>query len=184
MLEYFTSDWHFSHKNIIKYGKRPFKDIKEMNGHLLKNLIETVSNKDNLYFLGDFTWDENYGIFVLRKIKELGINFIWIKGNHDKRISKLVDEYTYLFGKPLYETYDLTYNKKLFILNHFPMLTWSRSHFNSYHIYGHHHAKINHPSARSYNATVELNNYKPVSITQIIKSCKGDNWDKIKKGEK
>lgn len=37
MTVWVTSDTHFSHKNIIEYCNRPFKDIYHMNETLVKN---------------------------------------------------------------------------------------------------------------------------------------------------
>ena len=55
MVEYyFTSDWHLFHANIIKYSKRPFKNVEEMNEVILQNYFEVVKPGDRVYYLGDF----------------------------------------------------------------------------------------------------------------------------------
>jgi calcineurin-like phosphoesterase family protein len=80
---YFTSDTHFGHTNILKYDNRPFNNIKEHDDVLIKNWNEIITNEDDIYFLGDFS-------FMRKEIAELimkqlnGIKF-FIKGNHDKK---------------------------------------------------------------------------------------------------
>ena len=39
MSVFFTADTHFGHSNVIKYDKRPFTDVAEMNEILIKNWI-------------------------------------------------------------------------------------------------------------------------------------------------
>ncbi len=83
-MEYFSSDPHFSHANIIKYCNRPFKDTQEMDKVMLKNLA-VPGPDDTLYMIGDFTMrgEESYKWFstILSKIP---CRKILILGNHDK----------------------------------------------------------------------------------------------------
>lgn len=51
---FFTSDTHLFHSNIIKYCKRPFKDVFEMNEEIVKRWNEVVSKEDTVFHLGDF----------------------------------------------------------------------------------------------------------------------------------
>jgi len=53
---WFTSDLHFSHKNIMEeeYENRPFYDIEDMNKWLITNWNSKILPTDNVYMLGDF----------------------------------------------------------------------------------------------------------------------------------
>jgi len=51
---WFTSDFHFGHRNIIQYCNRPFASTGEMDAAILANLNRQVGENDQLYFLGDF----------------------------------------------------------------------------------------------------------------------------------
>jgi hypothetical protein len=50
---WFTSDFHFGHRNILRYCNRPFDSIEDMDATLLANLNSKVGENDILYFLGD-----------------------------------------------------------------------------------------------------------------------------------
>jgi len=53
---FFTGDLHLDHANIIKYCKRPFSDVEEMNRTLISNWNNTIGKKDTVYFLGDLAF--------------------------------------------------------------------------------------------------------------------------------
>ena len=52
MNYWWTSDYHFSHFNIIRYCKRPFKTAEEMNETIIKRHNERVKPDDTVFFLG------------------------------------------------------------------------------------------------------------------------------------
>jgi calcineurin-like phosphoesterase family protein len=51
---WFTADFHLGHKNIIRYCKRPFDTVEEMDRIIIERLNSLVKTNDILYFLGDF----------------------------------------------------------------------------------------------------------------------------------
>ena len=54
---YFIGDTRFDHKNIIKYTRRPFSNVTEMNRTIKNNWNSTVGENDIIYyFLGDWTF--------------------------------------------------------------------------------------------------------------------------------
>lgn len=80
---FYVSDTHFSHKNILKFDERPFASIEEMETTLVKNWNKKVTNADTVYILGDFCWGkENEWLRILSSLKG---NKVLIKGNHDLR---------------------------------------------------------------------------------------------------
>lgn len=80
---FFTSDHHFYHmKMITHYGRPYFKDLAEMHEKIISEWNKTVSKKDIVYCVGDFS----FGSFI--KTKEVldrlnGRKFL-IRGNHDR----------------------------------------------------------------------------------------------------
>ena len=88
-MEWFSSDTHFGHLNIIRLCNRPFKDLDEMHRVLKQNWNEKVAPEDTVYFLGDFCLGQ---ASLSRKIlQQLHGKKILIMGNHDKE-SKIPKE--------------------------------------------------------------------------------------------
>ena len=157
---WFTSDHHFGHKNIIKYSNRPFNSIEEMDETLVNNWNQLVKKTDFVYHLGDFS----FGDFEEYE-KKLNGNIIFIKGSHDKyntpymlvtKPSGLLDEYG---------------NQKTIVLCHYAMRSWEISHYASWHLFGHHHGKLE-PYGLSFDVGVDCWDYKPVSLKQVEEKMK------------
>ena len=81
MKNFFISDLHFWHTNILKFDSRPWDTVEEMNQALIDNWNSVVTDEDRVYMLGDFSWG---GTGKAKKILEqLNGRIIWIIGNHD-----------------------------------------------------------------------------------------------------
>ena len=173
---YFTADTHFFHSNIINLSDRPFKNIDEMNSTLIRNWNSYVTNFDEIYILGDFIFkgDAKQANSLLKVLN--GKKYLII-GNHDKYLN---DE---TFDKSAFEWikdyYVLNYKKRKFVLFHYPILEWSGFFKEDIHLYGHVHNSSKDPAQRkrlsilgknAYNVGVDVNNYFPVSIENIIKN--------------
>jgi len=154
---FFTSDTHFSHANIIQYSKRPYKDVKEMDEALVENWNKVISYKDTVYHLGDVIFSKDHSI-----LKKLNGYITFIKGNHDKNATWDTLDYK-----------ELKYNNRLFILCHYPLLTWNKARHGSIHVHGHCHSTINdlNKNLRRFDVGVDCYNYTPVSIDQIIEEA-------------
>lgn len=164
---YFTSDLHFSHKNIIKFCPtfRP-KDINLMNEFLINQWNSVVSDDDVVYNLGDvsFSHHKQEILDVLLQLK--GTHHL-ILGNHDDVIRQ--NTQTFLTtkkacGKPalssITEYGKIRLNqdkyKRTLILSHYPMIEWEGCHKGWYHLYGHLHDRLAAVKGRALNVGFDL----------------------------
>lgn len=51
---FFTSDLHLGSDETIKFDNRPFKNSKEFQKKMIKNINKKASKGDIIYILGDF----------------------------------------------------------------------------------------------------------------------------------
>ena len=66
---FYISDYHFGHSNIIKFDKRPFYSVDEMDRKMIENWNNVVGQDDTVYILGDFCWDtEDRWIEILNQL--------------------------------------------------------------------------------------------------------------------
>ena len=167
-----TSDTHFYHNNILKYENRPFKDINDMNNKMIESWNETVSSKDEVYILGDFSFgNEGETIKLLNKLN--GKKYL-IKGNHDHVVKNkdVRDKFEWIK-----DYFVLKHNKMKFVMFHYPIQVWDCRHHGAIHLYGHIHSNLGNHSMEydipnSYNVGVDVNGFKPVLIEDIIEKLK------------
>ncbi len=82
---WFTSDWHLGHKNVLRFDKRPFNNLAQMNTCLLANINKRVLEDDILYVLGDVAFKISQITTIEVFLKKINCRRkILILGNHDK----------------------------------------------------------------------------------------------------
>jgi len=139
---FITSDWHHSHKNIIKFCpvSRDFTDMEHMNDILVAEWNSKVKPSDTIYHLGDFSF--SHSVFdVAQLISKLNGNKIFILGNHDQTTEKALD----MLSHPKHHYMEVNHNKTKVVLFHFPIQQghWNKSHYGSIHFHGHVHGNLN-----------------------------------------
>ena len=155
MADFFTSDHHFGHKNIIKYCNRPFDSVEEMNHGLVSLWNEVVTPEDRVFVIGDVYLCKTE--LARKHLKKLNGYKILIMGNHDKSKDKMSEFFD--------EVYQYKYEYNLpdgtpVVLAHHP---WEEDCFL---IHGHVHA--GEPVQRNrVNVCVDLHNYRPVSLPYV-----------------
>jgi calcineurin-like phosphoesterase family protein len=172
---YFTADTHFCHSSIIGSCGRPFENAQEMNLALIDNWNSCVTDRDEIYILGDFLYkgkgkDANK---ILDKLK--GRKYL-IVGNHEKYLAD--PEFKPEAFEWINYYYVFKYEGVKIVLFHYPILSWDSSHHGSIHLYGHvHNSGIKHPEygsklqllgPRAVNVGVDVNDFYPVSIKAIF----------------
>ena len=171
---YFTADTHFCHSNIISLNDRPFRDVDAMNRQLIQNWNAYVTDRDEIYILGDFMFKGSAveANAILRSLK--GKKYL-IRGNHDKFLGD--EQFDSSLLEWVKDYHELNYNKRKFVLFHFPILEWAGYFGDSIHLYGHVHnsgkspeqkARLEVLGNRAINVGVDVNNFFPLEIKTII----------------
>lgn len=164
MKEWYISDTHFGHANIIDYEGRPFKNAEEMDEAIIKNWNSVVSKEDMVFHLGDFSFRNKYDTSEI--VSRLNGRIVLIKGNHDTHSDK------WYLEVGIYKVVQWPIIRHGFlILSHEPMyLEHSTPYRNIHgHVHGieHDRGPILPREGYYFNACVEKINYTPVSLEYI-----------------
>lgn len=157
-MDYFISDTHFNHSNIIKYSNRPFKTVDEMNKTLINNWNNRVKKIDRVFFLGDFCLGGKDIIYDFAK--QLNGKIIMIKGNHERNNNEIYTNANFAVISP----FPILYNEKI-ILSHKPINNLNEGMIN---IHGHIH-DLKYGDKNHHCVSVEQTNYKPVTLEEALK---------------
>lgn len=169
---FYTSDWHIKHKKILRLANRPFRTLDEMHHEILRRYNAVVSDEDICYFLGD--------LFVAPRdgkphgeeafLDRLNGRKVLILGNHDDEWIKYVDLSKYF--EQVSQRMDVMDSGQAVTLCHYPLADAAALRKGGFMIHGHLHN--NSPqsgenwSERILNACVEVNQYAPATLDQLI----------------
>jgi len=170
---FFTADQHFGHSNIIKHCDRPFQNVQEMDETLLTNWNAIVGSQDIVYILGDLFFRNIVPVAdYLQYLK--GKKHLLI-GNHDKDWMKEINLSQYF--ESVERMVEINDGSHKITLCHYPMMSWDGIAKGDYMIHGHIHSNIDSdyfPLIRKMpnllNAGVELNEYRPVNLNELLKN--------------
>ena len=56
-MNYYISDLHLGHYNVLRFDGRPFNTCSEMEDTIIKNWNSVVKKEDTVYILGDYCWN-------------------------------------------------------------------------------------------------------------------------------
>ena len=164
MTIFFTSDSHFGHTRILEYSSRPFSSIEEHDETLIKNWNRTVGQRTVVYHLGDFCLGTpTHAKNVLRRLNGQ-IHLVY--GNHDSRLMK-DKEFLHMFSWHGHYK-EISHENQKIILFHFPIESWNKRHYDSWHLFGHSHGSL--PVAdwdKKLDVGVDVWNYAPVSFEEV-----------------
>lgn len=135
MANYYISDLHLGHENIISFDRRPFANLDEMHRTIIENWNRAVTDRDTVYILGDMIWGkESEWPFWLR---QLSGNKVLITGNHDpKQFSGTTKRYF----QDIKAYKEIADNGRRVILCHYPMPFYNAAYSGlCYMLYGHVH---------------------------------------------
>lgn len=141
-MNYYTSDFHFSHFKIMAYENRPFSNTEEMNDYIIENLNKYIKPKDTLYHLGDFAFCRIEKIIEIRK-KIKCKRIVLVPGNHDEFLRKIKRKE---IAKEYFDIIDnvtvIRENGKKITLCHYPLETFPFQRYGGICLHGHCHGKL------------------------------------------
>ena len=184
---FFTADMHFGHENVIRFDKRPFSSLEDMDREMIRRWNNKVDKSDLVYVLGDMIW-KSMTNDAESLIKSLNGQIILIRGNHDRFISNAKAKKA-LAGIKDYDDIVVTLadgNKRRCILSHYFMPFYSAHQYQTILLHGHSHCSeesiIEREIAKNLNERGFLNeiynvgcmhwNYEPVTLDEILSANK------------
>lgn len=203
MKRFFISDLHFYHHNILKFGQRnQFANIEEMHEYIIAFWNKTVSKRDLVYVVGDFSFGDYEQTKVI--FDRLNGSKVLVLGNHDLKSKRHITRKQYFdmgFQDVADELIIKLSNAQPVYLKHYPYkeswlknllrrLKGDKMAYRTYHqfyphrtdmwhIHGHHHGQAM-IRGNEINVSCETLNYKPLSETEVVKimnrSTSGRNY--------
>ena len=172
-MKFYTADWHLGHANVIKFCKRPFKDIFEMREFLIKAHNDRVKRGDVVHHIGDMFWRTMSVDEARHVMRRLNGQHKFIYGNHDELMDaspELRSEFLEISDAlwvPPTKLYKGVY------LHHYACRVWRDSHKGSYHLYGHSHAALPEANTLSFDCGVDSRpDYAPWSEEEVDSKMK------------
>jgi len=172
MGNWFSSDLHFSHDNIIQYCGRPFKNANEMDEALYANLLATISAGDTLWILGDVAMkSKDNAEKVAKRLSQMPFTIKIIAGNHDRGRMEIYTRYGLLEHRDGRHLYVIDGNKVS--MGHYPVENQQPENGVIY-LNGHVHEAWkfqlfgNPATGINTNVGVDVWDMKPITIDQIL----------------
>lgn len=137
---YFSSDNHFSHKNIQKFcpNTRRGRDVQHMNALMVEAWNAKVPPNAEVWCLGDFSFGTKED--TIKYLSRLHGTKHFIFGNHDKVVRNNPEVQAYFAS--LQEYKEISMDKIRIVMSHYPMREWNHMHHGAYHLFGHVHGTL------------------------------------------
>lgn len=174
---YLTGDEHHDHFNIIKYEDRDYKTKAEMTKAIVGNYFATVPEGSMVIHVGDFsmvgTSRVHYYQHLAKEYNKKNISRHLVLGNHDE-----LKPFTYVnieLFKTVHTAFWMPYYEYTLVMSHDPAVYDAIKGPKVILIHAHVHKLYRTiPGRRVFNAGVDVNNYRPVHIDEIVDTLKGE----------
>lgn len=169
MTTWFTSDPHWGHANILKYCKRPFRDLEHMHQELRDRWNARVSPEDTVYLLGDFAMGPKEFIGDYRR--QLNGRIVLVLGNHDRSYASMrAAGFDEVYKSLLYATPEFDV-----LLRHIPDMTQNEAMAQGlgvsirqrYHLCGHVHEAWAR-RGNVINVGVDVRDFEPKTLAELL----------------
>lgn len=166
-MRFFTADLHLGHINILKHDERPFRNITEHDQKLVEYWNDEVDGGDEVYVVGDFSYKCSTGYAINLASRLNGGRIYLIQGNHDGgRLRSIAEAMPNRF-EFLGAYHEIKDTDRHIVLCHYPIASWNRAHYGSWHIHGHVHGSLGHQTWTRIDVGVNVSGYRPVSEERV-----------------
>lgn len=169
MKQFFTSDWHLNHFNIIRYTNRPCKTITQMHEMMQFKNNQIVSLEDEVWNIGDVTLlSAEFSGKVKKEILKFNGAKHLVLGNHD---SWKPESYERVEFSTIHTAFWFKYKDFTFYLMHDPSkYTVIENDPKAIMLCGHVHKLFKHllPKKRVINVGVDVWDFEPVEFGRIL----------------
>ena len=157
-MRYFISDLHFYHTGVIRFDRRKFGDVEQMNEFMIHQWNGRIRRNDEVIILGDLSFGN--GSQTNEILRRLNGRKYLIEGNHDRRFLQDTDfDHSLLkWVKPYAEIRD---DHRLICLSHYPIMCYNGQYRvdedgkpRSFMLYGHVHNTVDETLVRNYQLGV------------------------------
>ena len=164
--DFFTSDEHYGHANILSFCKRPFENLEDMKEQLISRHNSKVGKTDRTFHLGDMFW-RRVSIPDANEIMDrLNGKHYLVLGNHDEVAKRIAGRFEWVKDVHMFDRREVGV-----WLSHYAHRAWPASHNGSYHLFGHTHAVLS-DYRLSHDAGVDANGYFPKSYEEVYTMMK------------
>ena len=171
MKNFYISDLHLGHYNIIRLCHRPFASVEEMDETIINNWNSVVTDTDNVYIGGDFCYKS--GKDPVEYLQRLNGHKYLLIGNHDKSLLK--DSAARRYFESIKDIMNITDGDNRIVLCHYPMVEWDGFFRGTLHLYGHIHNNTSNATydivkniSNCYNIGADVLGFTPRTLNEII----------------
>lgn len=170
MSYFISSDYHFGHKNIVKFcpDSRPFSSVEEMNEAIIERHNSIVSPEDTTYMLGDIAFCS--GSDAAKYLNRMNGKKILIVGNHDK--SNLKQPSFRAAFEEIHDYLSIRVDGIKVCMMHYPVAVWDERHYGAIMVHGHLHSKPSGVVGRIMDVGVDTNNCYPYNLDDVVQKMK------------
>lgn len=182
---FFTSDLHFMHGNILRYGRgEHFESLQQMNEGLVKAWNNTVGENDLVFDLGDISIGSTAR--TLEYLSQLNGYIVHLKGNHNtleeyEKFNEVLGEKQVFLETPVLTQ---EFNGQTVVMCHYPFAVWDRQHYGSWNLHGHTHGSLPDTGNKRLDVGVDpameiFGEHRPISFAEIRIKMEGRSNETI-----
>jgi calcineurin-like phosphoesterase family protein len=158
---YFTSDHHFGHSGARSLYRRPFASVADMDREMTNRWNSVIGPQEEVWYLGDFAVRQS-AERVASLLDTLHGRKHLITGNNDD--AAVTDCGRWASIQPYAE---VSVGGISLVLCHYPLRTWRDMSRGWVNLHGHSHGRLK-PMSRQYDVGVDVWNFRPVLLTQLL----------------